>query len=206
MVVKMSYELFGDDVLFFQRLLKAEGLYKRRLDGIWGKYTERAANKFNEKSEQIENKFGIFDRRTEKNIQSLALKAQTEARKFMIRLLDNDINAKIISGTRTYEEQNKLYRKGRYGNPGKIVTKARGGRSNHNFGIAWDIGIFTASGGYSRSKKHYINASKFGLTHKLEWGGDLKSFPDMPHYQLKTKYPSIKLVRNKFERGEAYIA
>lgn len=202
----MSYELFGDDVLFFQRLLKAEGLYKKRLDGIWGKFTEKATNRFNDKSERIEERIGTFDRRTEKNIQSLALKAQTEARKFMIRLLDNGIDVKIISGTRTYEEQNKLYRQGRYKNPGKIVTKARGGRSNHNFGIAWDIGIFTASGRYSKSRKKYIQASKYGLSDKLEWGGHWKSFPDTPHYQLKTKYPSIKLVRTKFEKGETYIA
>ena len=202
----MSYELLGEDVLFFQRLLKAEGLYKERLDGIWGKYTERAANKFNEKSEKIEDRIGTFDQRTEKNIYSLVLRAQVEARKFMLRLLENGINVKIISGTRTYEEQNKLYRQGRYGNSGKIVTRARGGRSNHNFGIAWDIGIFTASGGYSRSKKKYVAASKFGLSKNLEWGGHWKSFPDPPHYQLKTKYQSIKLVRNKFEKGEAYIA
>ena len=202
----MSYELFGDDVLFFQRLLKAEGLYKKRLDGIWGKFTEKAANRFYEKSERIENRIGTFDQRTEINIQTLALKAQFEARYFMLRLLDNGINVKIISGTRTYEEQNKLYRQGRYGNPGKIVTKVRGGRSNHNFDIAWDIGIFTSKGGYSRSKKKYVEASKFGLSKNLEWGGHWESFPDAPHYQLKTKYPSIKLVRNKFEKGEAYIA
>lgn len=202
----MSYELFGEDVIFFQRLLKSEGLYKKRLDGIWGKYTEKAANRFNHKSERIEERIGTFDRRTEKHIQSLALKAQTEARRFMIRLLDNGVDVKIISGTRTYEEQNKLYRQGRYGNPGNIVTKARGGRSNHNFGIAWDIGIFTPSGGYSKNKKKYIEASTYGLSKKVEWGGNWKSFPDTPHYQLKTKYPSIKLVRNSFEKGRAYIA
>ncbi len=202
----MSYELFGDDVLFFQRLLKAEGLYKKKLDGIWGKFTERAANKFNQESVRIEEKIGTFDRRTERNIQTLALKAQIEARKFMLRLLNNGIDAKIISGTRTYEQQNKLFRQGRYRNPGKIITKARGGRSNHNFGIAWDIGIFTASGGYSKSKKRYGEAAKYGISSKLEWGGHWKSFPDAPHYQLKTKYSSIQLVRTKFEKGQAFLA
>lgn len=202
----MSYELFGDDVLFFQRLSKVEGLYKKRLDGIWGKFTENAANRFNDKSERIEEKIASFDRRTEKNIQSLALNAQAEARYFMLRLLDNGIDVKIISGTRSYEEQNKLFRKGRYKNPGKIVTMARGGRSNHNFGIAWDIGIFTASGGYSKSRKKYAEASKYGLSDKLEWGGNWKSFPDAPHYQLKTKFSSIQLVRTNFEKGQAYLA
>ena len=32
----MSGGMLHDDVLFFQRLLKAEGLYDGKLDGIWG--------------------------------------------------------------------------------------------------------------------------------------------------------------------------
>ncbi len=202
----MSYALFGDDVLFFQRLLKMEGFYKNKLDGIWGKFTEAAANKFYDEYETIRSKIDTFDTRTERHIQTLALKAQTEARQFMVRLIDANINAKIISGTRTYEEQNKLFRQGRFGNSGPIVTKARGGRSNHNFGIAWDIGIFTSSGGYSTKASDYIAASKFGKNPTLEWGGDWSSFPDAPHYQLKTLFPTIKLVRSKFENGEQYIA
>ncbi|MEO8506247.1 MAG: hypothetical protein ABI593_01300 [Betaproteobacteria bacterium] len=43
--------------------------------------------------------------------------------------------------------QDAPYRQGRLGNPGPRVTNARDGQSNHNFGIAWDIGIFTASDG-----------------------------------------------------------
>lgn len=45
------------------------------------------------------------------------------------------------SGLRTYEEQNALYAQGRTA-PGNKVTNAKGGFSNHNFGIAFDIGIF----------------------------------------------------------------
>ena len=44
----------------------------------------------------------------------------------MKKVLDAGINAKIISGTRTYAEQNNLFRQGRFGNPGPIVTKAKG--------------------------------------------------------------------------------
>ncbi|NTW57477.1 MAG: peptidoglycan-binding protein, partial [Chlorobiaceae bacterium] len=39
----MSYTLFPDDVLFFQRILRADGLYAGNLDGQWGPKTERAA-------------------------------------------------------------------------------------------------------------------------------------------------------------------
>lgn len=200
----MSMRLFPDDVLFFQRLLKAEGLYENKLDGIWGQFTEKAANKFEELSEEIKEEIGEFDFRTEKNIRTLALVAQREARIFLRKVLDADIKAKIISGTRTYEEQNRLFRQGRFGNPGPIITKAKGGRSNHNFGIAWDIGIFTSTGGYITEGSAYEKASEVGMADTLEWGGDWVSFVDKPHYQLKVGFP-LNVIRVKFEAGENFI-
>ncbi len=201
----MSYQLFKDDVLFFQRLLTAEELYTKALDGVWGGYTEEAVTEFERQSRQIRYEIAEFDPRTEKNICTLALKAQRQARYFMKRILEHDINAKIISGTRTYEEQNKLFRQGRYGNPGPIVTNARGGRSNHNFGIAWDIGIFNDAEGYVTNDDAYIQAARACLTFELEWGGDWSNFPDYPHYQLITN-KHITVVRSMFENGESFLA
>ena len=51
-----------------------------------------------------------------------------------------------ISGTRSFEEQDRLHEQGRMRvggewvilDPSKIVTKARGGESAHNFGLAAD--------------------------------------------------------------------
>ena len=37
---------------------------------------------------------------------SVAIRAQSEARAFMTRALSRGVNVKIISGTRTYQEQN----------------------------------------------------------------------------------------------------
>lgn len=201
----MSYELFGNDVLFFQRLLKSEGFYLGELDGLWGPLTEAASDAFDEEHEKIKQGVGSFDRRTEKNIYTLSIRAQEEARYFMIRARSQGVNVKLISGTRTYEEQNKLYRQGRYGNPGNVITKARGGRSNHNFGIAWDIGIFRADGSYSTNEKDYNEVAEYAQS-TLEWGGDWRSFADPPHYQLRTSQPKISWVRTRFENGESYIA
>jgi peptidoglycan L-alanyl-D-glutamate endopeptidase CwlK len=199
----MGKIIFPDDILFFQRLMKAEGLYEKKLDGIWGRYTEEAANKFEELSEKIRDEIMEFDFRTEQNIRTLALAAQKEARIFMRKVWDAQISAKIISGTRTYAEQNKLFRQGRFGNPGRIITKARGGRSNHNFGIAWDIGIFTKTGGYITEGKAYDEAAQAGMAETLEWGGNWTGFVDKPHYQLKTGV-TLKILRAKFEAGENY--
>ena len=53
----------------------------------------------------------------------------------------NGVTVKIICGTRTIKEQNELYAIGRT-KAGKKVTNAKGGSSFHNYGIAFDIGIF----------------------------------------------------------------
>jgi peptidoglycan L-alanyl-D-glutamate endopeptidase CwlK len=201
----MSDRLFGDDVLFFQRLLKSEGFYTGNLDGLWGPLSEAASVVFDQDYESLRQEIGVFDRRSEQHISSLSIRAQKEARRFMHRALSQGVKVKIISGTRTYEEQNKLYRQGRFGNSGPIVTKARGGRSNHNFGIAWDIGIFKSDGSYSRDADDYISVAEYATGH-LVWGGDWTSFPDPPHYQLKTIESSISWVRSRFENGETYVA
>lgn len=200
----MSYLLKGDDVTFYQRLLASEGYYTGRLDGIWGPKTAAASAAFDRDAIELRETLGEFDIRTESHIFSLSIAAQRAARHFMNRALGQGERVKIISGTRTYEEQNKLYRQGRYGNPGKIVTKARGGRSNHNFGIAWDVGIFESDGAYCVDEDRYIALAEYAQGH-LEWGGDWRRFPDYPHYQLPT-VGGVSLVRERFEKGEPYTA
>lgn len=199
----MSHQLFPHDVLFFQRLLAAEGLYRHALDGLWGRHTEAAAIAFEAQSDGIREALGEFDRRSEQMIRGLALRAQREARAFMRRLADHRLTVRIISGTRTYDEQNQLFRRGRFGNPGPVVTKARGGRSNHNFGIAWDIGLFSAGGGYSLLDSDYIAAAREGMSPELEWGGNWPAFRDVPHYQLALDL-GLASVRERFEAGQRY--
>ena len=126
-----------------------------------------------------------FDDRTEKNIATLIPKAQEKAREFMAALKAAGINAKIISGTRNYDEQDALYAQGRTA-PGRKVTNAKGGYSNHNFGIAWDIGIFSESNGYLEESPLYDKAGSIGHAIGLEWGGAWSTFQDKPHFQLKT--------------------
>lgn len=93
------------------------------------------------------------------------------------------INIKIISALRTYEEQNELYAQGRT-KPGGIVTNARGGHSNHNFGIAFDIGVFEGSKYLTASPK-YKAVGALGIDLGLEWGGNWKTIVDEPHFQLR---------------------
>lgn len=123
------------------------------------------------------------DPRSEAVIATLHPRVRTYARSFVQRAAVAGITLKIISGLRTYEDQDALYAKGRT-QDGSIVTKARGGYSNHNFGLAFDIGIFDGAK-YLADSPRYKAAAAIGLDLGLEWGGNWKSIQDEPHYQLR---------------------
>jgi peptidoglycan L-alanyl-D-glutamate endopeptidase CwlK len=74
-------------------------------------------------------------------IATLLPQVQPYARALIGKAAAAGITIKVISGLRTHEEQNDLYAQGRT-KRGPIVTNARGGYSNHNFGIAFDAGVF----------------------------------------------------------------
>src|SRR2546427_295988 len=81
-----------------------------------------------------------------------------------------------------------VYAKGRTVPPiGKkyIVTKAKGGQSYHNFGLAFDIVVLDSLGKADWDTNHpgWNKAGDLGKSVGLEWGGDWKSFKDLPHFQ-----------------------
>jgi len=94
----------------------------------------------------------------------------------------------ITQGFRSIDEQDQLYAKGRTEPPiGKayIVTKAKGGQSWHNFGLAFDIGVLDSMGKVDWNDDHpgWARAAVIGKSLGLEWGGDWTGFKDLPHYQ-----------------------
>ena len=125
----------------------------------------------------------IADARSEQNIATLLPPVQPLARALIVAAAAAGIAIKIISGTRTYEEQNALYEQGRT-RSGHIVTNARGGYSNHNFGIAFDIGVFEG-GRYLDESPAYKAVGALGKQLGLDWGGDWQSIQDEPHFELR---------------------
>jgi len=91
----------------------------------------------------------------------------------------------ITQGYRSIAEQDALYAQGRT-KPGSIVTNARGGYSNHNFGVAIDFALLLADGknvSWAVNKDWMIVvdiAKQLGFS----WGGDWKSFKDYPHFEM----------------------
>ena len=90
----------------------------------------------------------------------------------------------VTQGLRTWEEQDRLYAQGRTA-PGDVVTKAKGGQSYHNFGLAFDIVVLDAIGKADWDTSHpgWAQAGALGKSAGLEWGGDWKGFKDLPHFQ-----------------------
>lgn len=125
----------------------------------------------------------LADERSERNIATLLPQVQPLARALIESAAAIGIAIKVISGTRTYEEQNALYEQGR-SKAGRIVTNARGGYSNHNFGIAFDIGVFEG-GRYLDESPAYKAVGAIGMKLGLEWGGNWKTIQDEPHFQFR---------------------
>ena len=126
------------------------------------------------------------DPRSEKAIATLQPEVQPMARALVQKAAAAGIRIKILSGLRTYAEQDALYAQGRTA-PGKVVTNARGGQSNHNFGIAFDVGVFEGNTYLDESPK-YKAVGVLGEELGLEWGGNWKTIVDQPHFQLRPSW------------------
>jgi peptidoglycan L-alanyl-D-glutamate endopeptidase CwlK len=126
------------------------------------------------------------DPRSEKVIATLLPEVKPVARALVQKAALSGIRIKVISGFRTYAEQDALYVQGRTA-PGSVVTKARGGYSNHNFGIAFDVGVFEGNTYLDDSPK-YKAVGVLGTDLGLEWGGNWKTIVDQPHFQLRPSW------------------
>lgn len=123
-------------------------------------------------------------------------------------LAARNYDVRVVQGLRTIEEQNKLFNQPRDGRDndgdGRIdeadekVTNARGGQSNHNYGLACDLCRFKDGqpdwNDLAAFKVIGQEAKRLGL----EWGGDWK-FTDRPHVQLRGM--SVKECQTTFAAG-----
>ena len=89
----------------------------------------------------------------------------------------------VTSARRTISEQNALYQQGRT-KPGPVVTKAQGGQSAHNFGLAVDLCPFKDGGLYWAAPDDVWHAmAEIAKEYGLTPGYYFKSFKDMPHLE-----------------------
>lgn len=86
---------------------------------------------------------------------------------------------RIVQGLRTIEEQNKLYAQGRTA-PGPKVTNAKGGRSYHNYGTAFDFALMYDTDWNGTYETLSWDINKDGdLDGQKDWLEVVKIFVDM---------------------------
>ncbi|MGH9930463.1 MAG: M15 family metallopeptidase [Pyrinomonadaceae bacterium] len=93
------------------------------------------------------------------------------------------LTVEVVQGLRTFAEQDALYAQGRK-KPGQIVTNAKGGQSNHNYGLAVDLCPFVNGKPQWNDNAGFLRIGAEAAKQGLEWGGNWKKFIDKPHVQV----------------------
>lgn len=104
-------------------------------------------------------------------------------------------------GYRSIAEQNELYAQGRTA-PGQKVTNAKGGYSQHNFGIAADF-FKNVKGHAYDDDAFFARVGKLAQSVGLGWGGTWEH-PDRPHLYLPDWGSTPTPIRNKYGTYEAF--
>lgn len=127
-------------------------------------------------------------------------------------LLTGRAKVRISQGLRTYAEQDGLYSQGRT-KPGKRVTNSKGGQSIHNYGFAVDIVLIidgkeaswdTAKDWDNDGIADWTECVNVFAKHGWNWGGNWKTFKDMPHFDKKG-YSDWKVLIQKKRDKDGYI-
>jgi peptidoglycan L-alanyl-D-glutamate endopeptidase CwlK len=166
----------------------------------------------------------MIDEKTKKNIATLHPKLRVEATSIYEKInkaLTGRAIVRFTSTLRRFGEQDKLYAQGRT-EKGSIVTKAKGGQSYHNYGLAIDIvllvdkdkngthetAVWDVNTDFDADRMaDWIECVLIFKKYGWEWGGDW-AFKDYPHFQktfgLTTKTLLEKHNGNKVN-SEGYV-
>lgn len=116
---------------------------------------------------------------------NLKPKVARMAEEFISKCAEQGIEIAITEGFRSIARQNALYAQGRT-KPGRIVTNAKGGQSNHNYGVAIDV-VFVKDGKNTYAGD-WDRIGQIGKSIGFAWGGDWISFRDRPHFEYLAGY------------------
>lgn len=121
---------------------------------------------------------------------------------------------RIVQGLRTFKEQNDIYAQGR-STKGPIVTRAKGGQSYHNYGLAIDFCLLIDEKEISWDVKKDFDGD--GTSDWMEvvkvfqeagylWG---KAFNDLPHFEktfgFNWRQLLVKHENKLFIEGTQYV-
>ena len=120
---------------------------------------------------------------------------------------EQGLKIKIGETFRTVAEQDAFYAQGRT-KPGNKVTNARGSSysSFHQWGTAFDVCRADGRGAYYDADGFFSRVGAIGVSLGLEWGGNWKSIPDKPHFQLPDWGSGTSRIRSMYTTPETFMA
>jgi hypothetical protein len=134
------------------------------------------------------------DRSTNGVIETLHPSIRSDAAKFINAVKERtgiQLRIPYDSGTRTAEKQDELYARSRTAH-GRRVTDAPGGKSYHNYGLAFDVVGLEPDG---KTPNYDIDLKPFASLaqeHGFDWGGNWEK-QDRPHFQRTYGYTTERL-------------
>jgi peptidoglycan LD-endopeptidase CwlK len=126
-----------------------------------------------------------------RQLEHLHPRLKEKALVFLDRCKMSGIDVLIYCTYRSNREQSELYELGR-SKPGRIVTNAKGGQSNHNFTIdgkpaskAFDcVPLLHGKPQWSNKEPVWQEMGRIGTEIGLMWGGHWTRFREYPHFEL----------------------
>ena len=116
---------------------------------------------------------------------------------------------RVTQGLRTFAEQDALYQQGRT-TAGKKVTNAKAGQSIHNYGFAVDICLIidgkiasweTTTDWDNDQIADWYECVKIFAKYGWEWGGNWKTFKDLPHFDKRGLNKWQQLAKLKLDKN-----
>jgi peptidoglycan L-alanyl-D-glutamate endopeptidase CwlK len=137
-----------------------------------------------------------MDQRSERALVGVHPVLAAKVRAAAAILMAQGVEIRVVQGLRSFAEQEALYAKGRtvltdaLGKPQPIVTKARGGYSSHNFGLAVDVapgvlGAPTWTPDWRVKSAAFVAMVSELKQQGLRWGGDWVTMKgDYDHFYM----------------------
>ena len=135
---------------------------------------------------------------SEKRLEKIHPELSKRIRDLIEAFAQRGTQVEVVQGLRTFAEQDALFAQGRT-KPGPVVTNARGGQSNHNYGLAVDLCPFVNGKPDFSANSTFVAIGAEAVKRGLEWGGNWKKLIDKPHVQLPGM--SIADCRRLFNKG-----
>lgn len=165
-----------------------------------------------------------MDKISEQKISTLHPKVRDEVTQILLdieKVLTGKSSVRITEALRTIEYQNGLYALGRTKvNPdgkssskplGNIVTKAMGGQSYHNYGLAVDFCLIVGGKATWETNKDFdldntpdwAEVVKVFKKYGWKWGGEFTTILDEPHFE-KTFNNNFKVLLANYNAGKTF--